>query len=29
VETVGDAYIAGQAELPLTEENYPPSVPRC
>eukprot|EP00435_Cladocopium_sp_Y103_P018363 s2259_g4.t1 len=26
VETVGDAYIAGQAELPLTEENYPPSV---
>ncbi|CAE7389002.1 gcy-21 [Symbiodinium natans] len=26
VETVGDAYIAGQAEPPLTEENRPPSV---
>lgn len=22
----GDAYIAGQAELPLTDENYPPNV---
>lgn len=28
VETVGDAYIAGQAEPPLTSENDPPSVIR-
>lgn len=26
VETVGDAYIGGQAEPPLTEENHPPNV---
>lgn len=28
VETVGDAYIAGQAEPPLTLQNYPPNVIR-
>eukprot|EP00913_Durusdinium_trenchii_P018251 g17148.t1 len=28
VETVGDAYIAGQAEPPLTLDNYPPNVIR-
>ena len=28
VETVGDAYIAGQAEPPLTVQNYPPNVIR-
>ena len=28
VETVGDAYIAGQAEPPLTLDNYPPNAPR-
>jgi len=26
VETVGDAYIAGQADLPLTQKNHPTSV---
>ena len=26
LETVGDAYLAGQAEPPLTHENHPPSV---